>query len=65
MRKSLKITMTALAVALTCGFVNRAAAAEGDLVVVNINYIVQNEFKLGFENTSDYDKIGYAFSGFA
>jgi hypothetical protein len=65
MRKSLKITMTALAVALTCGFVNEAKAAEGDLVVVNINYIVQNEFKLGFENTSDYDKIGYKFSGFA
>ena len=65
MNKCLKLTMTAVAVVLMCGFVNRAAAAEGDLVVARINYIVQNEFKLGFENTSDYDNLGYQLSRFA
>ena len=65
MNKCLKLTMTAVAVVLMGGFANRAAAAEGDLVVARINYIVQNEFKLGFENTTDYNDVGYQMSRFA
>jgi len=67
MRKSLKITMTALAVALTCGFVNEAKAgtwAEGDLALVNLSYFARTGFNIS-EATAGQDKayVGLTYQG--